>query len=233
MMIGILNHSLMASIHFHYTLHRIRISRDTRATSLESRLLQQLITIREEVIYKIFLYLHKSYDAQDRGCCLDILVAQGMAPQALWLILRYWDHLTMVARAGGCFGYPFKGKHGVTQVDLLFPTIFNVVVGTFIRNWVTMVAEMDGIDETGIEGFGRDIQWLAAYFYADNIIIVESQENQIQQDFNVLIYLFEWFGMCTNVGKMVSIVCQTYRAIGGHSTYTYFLNMMVEALDYQ
>ena len=75
MMTGILNHSLMASIQFHDTLHRIRISRVTGTTSLESRLLQQLITIREEVIYKIFLYLHKSYDAQDRGCFLDILVA--------------------------------------------------------------------------------------------------------------------------------------------------------------
>ena len=59
MMTGILNHSLMASIQFHDTLHRIRISRVTGTTSLESRLLQQLITIREEVIYKIFLYLHK------------------------------------------------------------------------------------------------------------------------------------------------------------------------------
>ena len=83
MMTGILNHSLMASIQFHDTLHRIRISRVTGTTSLESRLLQQLITIREEVIYKIFLYLHKSYDALDRGFCLNILEAYGMVPQAL------------------------------------------------------------------------------------------------------------------------------------------------------
>ena len=75
MMTGILNRSLMSSIQFHDTLHGIRIGRGTGTTSLESRLLQQLITIREEVIYKIFLYLHKSYDAQDRGCFLDILVA--------------------------------------------------------------------------------------------------------------------------------------------------------------
>ena len=67
MMTGILDHSLMAAIQLHDTLHGIRISRGTGTTSLESRLLQQLITIREEVIYKIFLYLNKSYDAQDRG----------------------------------------------------------------------------------------------------------------------------------------------------------------------
>ena len=41
-----------------------------------------------------------------------------------------------------------------------------------------MVAEMDGTDETDIEGFGWDIQRLAEYFYADNGLIVEIQANQ-------------------------------------------------------
>ena len=49
---------------------------------------------------------------------------------------------------------------------------------------------MDGIDETDIKGFGQEIQRLAAYFYAENIILVEIQANQIQQEFNLLIYLF-------------------------------------------
>ena len=69
MMTGILNRSLMSSIQFHDTLHGIRIGRGTRTTSLESRLLQQLITIREEVIYKIFLYLHKVGPAVTLGPC--------------------------------------------------------------------------------------------------------------------------------------------------------------------
>ena len=75
-----------------------------------------------------------------------------------------------------------------------------------------MVTAMDGTDETGIEGFGRDIQWLAAYFYADNIIIVEIQANQIQREFNLLTDIFECFGLFTNVGKMVSMACQPCRA---------------------
>ena len=45
----------------------------------------------------------------------------------------------MVARAGGYYGTAFKGERGVTQVDPLPPTIFNVVVDAVVRHWVTGV----------------------------------------------------------------------------------------------
>ena len=38
----------------------------------------------------------------------------------------------MVDKAGGYFRCPFKGYQGVTQGDLLSPTIFNVVVDAVI-----------------------------------------------------------------------------------------------------
>ena len=34
----------------------------------------------EEVLYEIFLDLHKAYDALDRNRCLDILAAYGVGP---------------------------------------------------------------------------------------------------------------------------------------------------------
>ena len=45
----------------------------------------------------------------------------------------------MVARAGGYYRKSFKGVLGVTQVDPLSPTIFNVVVDAVVRHWVTVV----------------------------------------------------------------------------------------------
>ena len=45
----------------------------------------------------------------------------------------------MVDNAGRYFGRPFKGYRGVTQVDPLSPTIFNVVVDAIICHWVTVV----------------------------------------------------------------------------------------------
>ena len=56
----------------------------------------------------------------------------------------------MVARAGGYYGAAFKGDQGVTQVDPLSPTIFNVVVDAVASHWVTVMVE--GAEEQGERG---------------------------------------------------------------------------------
>ena len=57
--------------------------------------------MREEVLYVIFLFLHKKYDALDRYRCLEIMEGYSMGPQARRILRTYWVWLQMVARAGG------------------------------------------------------------------------------------------------------------------------------------
>ena len=45
----------------------------------------------------------------------------------------------MVEKYVSYFGAPFKGQHGVTQVDPLSPVIFNVLVYAVLRHWVTII----------------------------------------------------------------------------------------------
>ena len=47
----------------------------------------------------------------------------------------------MVARAGGYYRAVFKGYQRVMQVDLLSPTIYNVVLDMLVRHWVTVMVE--------------------------------------------------------------------------------------------
>ena len=96
--------------------------------------------MREELIYDIYLDLHKDYDALDRGCCLDILAVYGEGPQELCLLKRFWVCLLMVDRAGGYYRYLFKGQREVTQGDSLSPKIFNMVVDPVLHHWVSVVA---------------------------------------------------------------------------------------------
>ena len=77
--------------------------------------------------------LQNEYDDLDWDRCVDILAEYGVVPRNIRLLWTYWDRLTMVARAGGYFGIPFKGYHGVTQVNPLPPMRFNVVVETVIH----------------------------------------------------------------------------------------------------
>ena len=64
---AILNLRLIASITYHDFLHRFQAGRGTDTVTLEARLLQQLAALREEVLYVIFLDLHKAYDAFARS----------------------------------------------------------------------------------------------------------------------------------------------------------------------
>ena len=53
---GILNHRLTMVIQLHNTLHGFHTDRGTGTASLEANMLQHLMAIREEVLYKIFYF---------------------------------------------------------------------------------------------------------------------------------------------------------------------------------
>ena len=98
---AILHRRLTASIDYHDFLHGFRGGHGTGTANLKTKLLQQLAAMKEEVLYMIFLDLHKAYDDLDRSRCLDILEGYGMGPRARRLLGTYWGKMAMVARAGG------------------------------------------------------------------------------------------------------------------------------------
>ena len=97
----ILNFRLTASIIFHDLLHGFQAGCGKVNVTLDAKLFQQLADLREEVLYVIFLDLHKAYDALDRSRCLDILEGYWVGPRARRLLGTYWGKMAMVARAGG------------------------------------------------------------------------------------------------------------------------------------
>ena len=91
-----------------------------------------------------------------------------------------------MARDGGYFGILFKGYHGVTQVDPLSPTIFNVVMDAVIRSWVAVVAP----SEDGTEKLGVSIKDLEVYFYSNRGLVTSTQTDWLKRAFEVLVRLF-------------------------------------------
>ena len=79
-MAAILKIQLTASIIFHDFLHAFWSGCGTGTATLEAKVLQQVAALREEVLYMIFLDLHKKYDALDRSRCLDILEWYAVGP---------------------------------------------------------------------------------------------------------------------------------------------------------
>ena len=79
------------------------------------------MSMREEVLYGIFLDLHKAYNALDHNRYLYILAAYKLVPWTFRLLQSYWDILTMVSLAMGYFGNPFKGYHWMMQGNHYLP----------------------------------------------------------------------------------------------------------------
>ena len=72
---GILNCRLAATIQIKYTLHGFCMGTCIGTASLKAKLLQQIKNMREEVLYEIFLDLHKTYDTLKRDFCFEVLAA--------------------------------------------------------------------------------------------------------------------------------------------------------------
>ena len=78
-----------------------------------------------------------------------------MGPRARRLLHTYWDHITMVNRAGGYYDTVFKGCQGATQRRPLSLTIFNVLVDAVRVGAPLVVADVGGRGSTRGMGGGR------------------------------------------------------------------------------
>ena len=173
--------------------------------------------MKELVLYEVFLYLQRAYNALDRDRCLDILVEYGVGLRALRLLRTYWGRITMLSRAEGYYGPPFKVYHGVTQGDPLSPTLSNLVMDAAIRHWVMVVAETEVVTEE----LGLLIQELVAYFYSDDGLVTSTQPERLKQAFGILTGLFGQVRFRTNTWKTASMAFQPCHMPGRISVEAY------------
>ena len=57
------------------------------------------MSMREEVLYKVFLDPQKDYDNLNWGSFMDILLVFIIRPRMERVLCPYWGHLLVVARA--------------------------------------------------------------------------------------------------------------------------------------
>ena len=90
---AILNYRLTDSINYHNFLHGFWTYHGTGTANLKAKLLQKLASMREEVLYVIFLDLHKANAALDRYILLEIQERYGVDTQSQQILQVYWDRL--------------------------------------------------------------------------------------------------------------------------------------------
>ena len=82
-------------IAFHDVLHGLCTGRGTKIASLDANMTHDLAAMREEVLYYIFLDMHRAYYGLYIYRCLGILSGYGVGPRAIHLLWCYWELQTV------------------------------------------------------------------------------------------------------------------------------------------
>ena len=64
----------------------------------EAKLAQQLVYLKQQALYMVFIDLQKAYDADE----------YGVGPNMPQLISYFWDNTGLVCRVSGYYNNPFK-----------------------------------------------------------------------------------------------------------------------------
>ena len=199
---SIINTRLRA-ITFHDTLHGFRAERGTGTAIIEAKLHQQLASVEQVPVFQVYLDLRKAYDTLDRGRTLEILEGYGVGPKVRRLLVSYWDAQQFVVRQNDYFGDPLRPTRGVTQGDIVSPTVFNIVVDAIVRHWLALTVD----DGSETNGRGVSVRELLVLFYADDGLIASRNPEWLEWALNELSRLFESVGLKTNLEKTKAMNC--------------------------
>ena len=83
-------------VQFHDMLHGFRHRQGIGTAIIESKLVQQLAVMDQELLYSIFIDLTKAYDTVDRERALRILEGYGIGPKTLHLLQQFWMQQVLV-----------------------------------------------------------------------------------------------------------------------------------------
>jgi len=106
------------------------------------------------------------------------------------VLQTFWKSQVIAVRQNGFYGSVFEGGRGVTQGDIISPTIFNIMVDSVVR-----VLDMEITNHEDMEVKTTQI------FYADDGYISGIDGDRVQTVMDYETRLFGRIGLCMNYEK--------------------------------
>jgi len=110
----------------------------------------------------------------------------GLPTKMLTLIALQWDKMQVIPKQADFFGIPFYQDSGQITGSILGPLIFNIVVDSVVRYWMTIM-----VDDGGTSAMtGLTVKELLLLFYADDGMIASRDPEWLQEALTVHVALF-------------------------------------------
>jgi len=126
---------ISTGITFHLDMHDFLPKQGCSTACMEVKLQMQLMHQIGKPLYQIFIDVSKAYDGLDCERTLIVLRDYGVSDNTLQILNNFWDAHTIIPRQRGFFRTPFPAECGVTQGDIISPTIFNIVIDCVLHHW--------------------------------------------------------------------------------------------------
>ena len=129
----IINTRLRVSVRLHNILHGLRAGRRTGTEIFELKLVQDLVSMDQEPLFLVLLYLKKAYNTIDSGRILTTLEGYGTSTHMCRLLATFWEQQEVATHQNGYHVTHFRSTRGTTQVRLISITLFILIVDKVVR----------------------------------------------------------------------------------------------------
>ena len=134
----IINSRLTDSIKYHPYIHGFRKDHGCSTAIIEVKLKVDWAVSKGKSVHQVYIDLKKAYDSIYQNRTLELLSKYGVGTSTLLLISNFWKQQQIALRMGSSYGEKIHPGRGVTQGDILSPTIFNIVIDAVCREVESM-----------------------------------------------------------------------------------------------
>ena len=196
---AIIDTRLRSSIQFENVLHVLHSGRGRGIATMEINLSQEVASVDQGPLFLVLLDPRKAYNTVDRFHLIRTLESYGAGPQMCNLLANFWARQEVVIRQNRYHGPNFMATWGETQVGLISLNLFNAVLDNVVQTWMVMTIEYQAMVQEILELYvGRD----QGVFYSDNGIIGSRDSESLQNALNVVIGIFQRYGLVAKVTKL-------------------------------
>jgi len=199
----VINSRVTSKVKFHDCLHGFRADRGTDTAHTESKLFQHLAGTDQETLFKACLDWANAFATFHKEWAFKKLHEHCCPPKMLALIALQWDKMQVIPKQADFFGTPFCQDSGQITGSVLGPLVFDTVVDSAVRHWMTVMVEDGGASAMT----GLAVKQLLLLFHADDGMIASRDPGWLQEALTALVALFRRAGLEINVKKTKVMMC--------------------------